>query len=94
MQEVRDLLFIDQDKFLIHPYIPGIPFHHPGHALCWIIISPGLVQVEQEANHEISFQHHAAYVLNIDLIDRTGNALILVEDIVHREFQLTILLFE
>lgn len=83
----------------MYPHIPHIPFHEAGHTGHIVIVAalpviPHPVQVEQEADHEVPAQHHVAGVLNISFGSVTGDTLVLVHDIVHRQLDLPVLLFE
>lgn len=90
--------FRDQ-RHLLHPHIPHIPFHETGHtrhsllvAALPVITHP--VQVKEEADHEITAEHHVTGILDIVITGGTGDALVLVQDIIDRKLDLPVLLFE
>ena len=95
---MKDIFYLFQKNWrLVHSHIPHIPFdesRHAGHSLLIVILSTHPVQVEQEAYHEVTFQHLAPYIFKIVVAIVAGNALVLVQDIIDSKFQFPVLLFE
>lgn len=80
-------------------HIPHLPFNIPRHiarharrALRPVVA--GFVEVEHEGEHEISFQNYCTGILDIVVANRPADTLILIQQIIHRELDLSILLFE
>lgn len=74
---------------LIHSHVS---FHEAGHTrLLLLVVATHTVQVKQEAYHKITPQHHTVHIFKVVVAGVPGYALILVQDIIHRKFQFTIL---
>ncbi len=52
------------------------------------------VEIEEQADHEISTQYHASNILEIVVAGVSRDALVLIQQVVNRELQLSILLFQ
>ena len=79
---------------LVDAQVAHISFDHPGHSRRHVgVLTANPVQVKQETYHKISFQHHAVYILDVIVTGVAGDTLILIEDVINRQFDLPIFSF-
>jgi hypothetical protein len=70
---------------LEHPDVTNVSFHLTGHAryVLLLVLSTHPVKIEKKTHHKISSQHRTSCIQNIILGCCTGDALILVKDIIY-----------